>query len=1378
MSQSGKYRKMMRKHAAEHDQKQDRYAYNILASKIVLGLALGCLSVFPSGIAYADEVPAETEIKTKITAISGQEATIVKEDDLYKIYAQFVSDGLGVNRFKEFSLGNGDRADMYFNMKDSTNYANTLVNMVNSEVNINGVLNAVKDGKIDGNLYFLSPDGIVVGSQGVINAGSFTGMVVQKDAFKELYNGRENLNKSGEEFGLDEITALMASDEDSKPATTGNIEVSGHINTHSGIVLGAGVIDINDGAQLKSISNIQFEDVVSSEIAQQIPKGLTASQRADGSGDIVLKAASFKNVDDSELPALKATKVKDKDEYELKNWDKWGEVWLKELFAADNTSSVTNKGKITTDGAVKISADANTSYKEGQIFEYLQDQRTKDLVQKKIRESIIKDAALRYGMYLYLKKTSGKDSADLLKPDSSQWTKWIDLFLLGIMEGTGNRTNEASVSLGGTIEAESLDAKASANLTMDVNSSVMARAYTNVTGKNTSEVTVNKGLELKQGAEKIDAVTLAADTNTTILATAKGLNVQRKEGDTTTKLPSVYGAVTIVNSESSANVKVNEEIDTAGEFKATASMQEDMEVTASSAMNEESGVLSAGVAYVNDKTSAKVTINKDISASSIDVSANNTVAKDLMTVNNTLGVMSGQIFDGDTQPVELKPLDSSQKSSLNKFFDKLVDYGDELVGKLKKYGDAGATVGIFNQENSSSVEINAALEAINGNEENGDNKGNININAETMIGGTDDDGNQIGGFHMNVVNSMTHAKSSDGSAATTGALINAAVLVDNVKNNATVKIANAKESNENDDDANDEIDEIDEIGENPVASLYASGSININAQAHMDYNPAAEGLYNVKEAWKQVQESYVAITDLPQDIKDAYKAALENWDENVKAIDWSDPTKIPSTISNWEKLKEAIDKVKEDGKLGLEIKERLISTAENALKLTHPSTYTHYHVRTESKNKSEDGSGNFTATGSVQVNELQNNAAVLIGEETSINADGNTGIKAESGTYTVTLTGKGGEYGTLDQSGKVGMGASVAHQEMSGTGLVMVGKKAIIEGNAIDINGVNNMKQVDIVYSSGKADTLNIGGMVNIVKGTGNSIVSIDDEATLTATGKPDGSDEGSNNGTINLHTENNTTINAITGGLTLGGQDAVGAVGIGVNYVDYNTNNIVQVADNGDGIKKASDKADDTEENKAENRTTNRSVLARELAEKLGSVDDDFFGAATDFEAPIDAEDEILWQANKLDVTATTTGTINSIGAEIAGTAGSDRTLFDKGSDLIQKLANKRDKFDNWLKGSKLTDTVSGSNESNKEADDKNLGGKGGFRLSAAGSAAINKGISDTAATVDGINIEKNEAANSSLTEVTVSATDNTFLGSLRKTKVLQLLLVELWAM
>ncbi|KHM51530.1 hypothetical protein NZ47_10025, partial [Anaerovibrio lipolyticus] len=985
--------------------------------------------------------------------------------------------------------------------------------------------------------------------------------------------------------------------------------------------------------------------------------------------------------------------------------------WLNEIFAATNKASVDNKGKLVADGAVKLTANADTTYKEGAIFKYLQDQQIKNLVQTEIRKSIAKDAALQNGLYLYLKATTGDDAADLLKPDQSKWTNWIDKFLLGIMEGTGNRTNTASISLGGTIDANSLEASATANLTMDVDASVMARAYTNVTGKNTSDITVNEGLTLQHGNSSIGSVTLAADANTDISAAARGLNVKRANGDTTTQLPSVYGAVTIVNSESGANVKVDEAITTTGAFKATATMNNSMDVTATSAMNEETGVVSSGVAYVDDKTNANVTINKDITAKSIEASADNLVKRDVLTVNNTLGVMSGQIFKNDTKPVELKSLDEGQKNTINKYLDKLVDLGDGLVGKLKKYGDAGATVGVFNQENNSNVVVNSALTATGG---------DIKLNAETSIGDKDNSGNPIGGFHMNVVSSMTNAKSSNGSAATNGGLVNAALLVDSVNNNANVKVSS------------------------PNKSLLATGAVNINAKAHMDYAPDAEGKYNVKTAWNEVKKSFEAIRDLfSEDIQNTFDGAFADLDTNIEAIDWSKPTEIPSTFANWEKLQTAIQKIKEDGQVAAKTKERLVTLAENAINMTHPSAYTHYHVRTESKNQSTEGSGKFSATGSVQVDELKNDATVLIGEGTTIHADGDTSIKADSGTYAVSLTGKGGEYATLDQNGKVGIGASVAYQDIGGTGLVMVGKNTTIEGNKVDIAADQTMKQVDIVYSSGEADTLNIGGMVNIVKGTGNSIVSIDDEVTIKGTAA---------DGAIGMHANNDTDINAITGGLTLGGKSANGAVGIGVNLVDYNTNNIVQVADNGQGVAKTTDKDTDTEEQKAANHTQNRSILARDLAKEIGSVNDDFFGAAT-----ADGADIKKWLANSYEAVATTKGTINSIGAEIAGTTSSDKSLFDKGSNLIQNISNKRDKFNNWLSGNKLTNTIKGSNAGNTAS--ANVGGTGGFKLSAAGSAAINKGTSDTVATVDGIQLQKND--NAALNSVKVQATDSTFLGS-----------------
>ena len=62
----------------------------------------------------------------------------------------------------------------------------TVANLVDNKISINGTVNALRDGKIGGNLYFLSPNGIAVGASGVINAGVFTGAAVDKSYFDKL----------------------------------------------------------------------------------------------------------------------------------------------------------------------------------------------------------------------------------------------------------------------------------------------------------------------------------------------------------------------------------------------------------------------------------------------------------------------------------------------------------------------------------------------------------------------------------------------------------------------------------------------------------------------------------------------------------------------------------------------------------------------------------------------------------------------------------------------------------------------------------------------------------------------------------------------------------------------------------------------------------------------------------------------------------------------------------------------------------------------------------------------------------------------------------------------------------------------------------------
>ena len=72
------------------------------------------------------------------------------------IYAEQASDGVGLNRFQSFDVGAGQIANLYF-QKENGALLNTLVNTVENQINISGTVNAVRNNKIGGNLYFLSP---------------------------------------------------------------------------------------------------------------------------------------------------------------------------------------------------------------------------------------------------------------------------------------------------------------------------------------------------------------------------------------------------------------------------------------------------------------------------------------------------------------------------------------------------------------------------------------------------------------------------------------------------------------------------------------------------------------------------------------------------------------------------------------------------------------------------------------------------------------------------------------------------------------------------------------------------------------------------------------------------------------------------------------------------------------------------------------------------------------------------------------------------------------------------------------------------------------------------------------------------------------------
>ena len=84
---------------------------------------------------------------------------ITPTGNTYNIEAAKVSGKTGFRHYDKSSLDKGDIANLKF--KDSYN---KFVNLVNSKITINGIVNTMKDNAFyNGHAIFVSPNGIVIG---------------------------------------------------------------------------------------------------------------------------------------------------------------------------------------------------------------------------------------------------------------------------------------------------------------------------------------------------------------------------------------------------------------------------------------------------------------------------------------------------------------------------------------------------------------------------------------------------------------------------------------------------------------------------------------------------------------------------------------------------------------------------------------------------------------------------------------------------------------------------------------------------------------------------------------------------------------------------------------------------------------------------------------------------------------------------------------------------------------------------------------------------------------------------------------------------------------------------------------------------------------
>lgn len=130
-------------------------------------------------------IPSANAAGTNITGVTGN-------GGVYNINPEFIGKdgGAGFRKYDDFTVGKGDTANLMFdgfqkNGKDAS--ITTFVNLVKNQVNVNGVVNTMKqNGFYNGHAVFITPGGMVVGASGVLNVGRLSTVTPTMDKFNEI----------------------------------------------------------------------------------------------------------------------------------------------------------------------------------------------------------------------------------------------------------------------------------------------------------------------------------------------------------------------------------------------------------------------------------------------------------------------------------------------------------------------------------------------------------------------------------------------------------------------------------------------------------------------------------------------------------------------------------------------------------------------------------------------------------------------------------------------------------------------------------------------------------------------------------------------------------------------------------------------------------------------------------------------------------------------------------------------------------------------------------------------------------------------------------------------------------------------------------------
>ena len=184
-------------------------------------------------------------VNTNASEISGIKPISSGNSNIYNITPEFTNNlnTTGFRKYEKFNLTKGDNANFIMNNLSQ------FVNLVDSKVSINGLVNTVNSdfSKSNGGLVFVTPDGFVVGANGVLNVGSLSVYTPTQEGYNALSN-----QLSGAIAGTNQTVNF---DPSTLSIGSGIITINGKIVSNGNINFNANSIKIGkDGRVISGLS--------------------------------------------------------------------------------------------------------------------------------------------------------------------------------------------------------------------------------------------------------------------------------------------------------------------------------------------------------------------------------------------------------------------------------------------------------------------------------------------------------------------------------------------------------------------------------------------------------------------------------------------------------------------------------------------------------------------------------------------------------------------------------------------------------------------------------------------------------------------------------------------------------------------------------------------------------------------------------------------------------------------------------------------------------------------------------------------------------------------------------------------------------------------